>query len=119
MNAASAGAQKLLESHEELLRLQHERDFLAVMSTPEGRRFVWGLLGDAGVYRQSFESDSMATAFNEGMRAGGLRILARLNDEAPELYLKAQSESIEAKKVHQQLVAAAEAEAAREQEEDE
>lgn len=119
MNAASEGARKLLAVHDELKARQHSGDLVAVMGTPEGRRFVWQLISDAGVFKTSFvASDPSATAFNEGQRARGLAILARLQDEAPDLYLKAQSEHVESEKRAQELREAAEAEAATEQKEE-
>jgi hypothetical protein len=117
VNAASEGARKLLDGHEELLREQVRGDLLAVMETREGRRFVWKLIGDAGVFRQSFAQDALSTAFNEGRRSHGLELLDRAQNEAPELFLKAQSEFVEGQKKHNALAEAAEAEALREQEE--
>lgn len=117
--ASSESAQKLLKAHEELAVRQEHNDLLGVMSSPEGRRFVWRLIGSAGVYQQSFAADPMATAFNEGRRAGGLALLVRLQEEAPDLYLEAQREHIAAERLAQQLREAAEAEAATQQEDEE
>jgi hypothetical protein len=60
----------------------------------------------------------MATAFNEGRRSVGLALLARLQDEAPDLYLKAQGEHVEMQRKEVSLREAAEAESKQEQEEE-
>jgi dihydroorotase len=119
VNAASESARKLLAAHEELHAHQHRNDLIAVMNAPEGRRFLWQLIGSAGVFQQSFAADPMATAFNEGRRSIGLALLSRLQDESPDLYLKAQGEQIELQRKAQSLREAAEAESAHEQEENE
>ena len=66
----------------------------AVMSTVEGRSIVWSILVEAGVFRMSYVSgDPYATAFNEGSRNHGNRILAEIQDVCPELYLQAMNEA--------------------------
>lgn len=57
-------------------------DFRAVVATPEGRRFVWELMGPA--FQASFTADALTTAYNEGRRGAANELLARLNDHAPE-----------------------------------
>lgn len=116
MNSGSESAQKLLTIHDELHAQQYRNDLVSVMNTPEGRRFVWQLIGNAGVFQQSFVADATATAFNEGRRSVGLALLARLNDEMPDLYLRAQGEQFEMQRKENALRKAAEAEAAKEQE---
>jgi hypothetical protein len=117
--AGNEAAQRLLSVHEELERLQYSADLLAVMGTAEGRRFLWGLIGRAGVFEQSFSSDALSTAFNEGKRSVGLALLSRLITETPDLYLKAQNEFIEGQSKAQHLRDAAKAEADQTQEENE
>lgn len=116
MNAGSVRAQELLKLHEEQVERQKRCDLLSVMGTQEGRRFVWQLIGTAGVFQQSFDTEALHMAFYEGRRSIGLTLLARLQDEAPDLYLKAQSEHVESQIAANKLREAAEAEAANEQE---
>ena len=67
-------------------RLEIERDdHRRLMETAWGRRIVWGLLADAGVFRSSFTGDN-ATFFNEGARNIGLQILARVTLHCPDKY---------------------------------
>ena len=56
-------------------RLEIE-DLQQVMRTKAGRRHIWRLLEVTGVYRTSFASDPLQTAFNEGQRNIGLRTLS-------------------------------------------
>lgn len=64
---------------------QAEADFRAVMQTREGRSALWMVLGEAGIFRPSYVvGDSHATAFREGERAIGLRLLGRIQRLCPE-----------------------------------
>jgi len=63
-----------------------ESDFKWLMSSKRGRRIVWRLLDRAGVFRLSFNTNSMTMAFNEGGRNEGLRMLAQIHALCPELY---------------------------------
>jgi hypothetical protein len=60
--------------------------FKAVMATREGRRYVWWLLDQCGVFRTSFTGNS-ATFFNEGQRNVGLMLIADINAACPEQYI--------------------------------
>jgi hypothetical protein len=57
-----------------------------VMSTREGRRYVWWLLDQCGVFRTSFTGNS-TTFFNEGQRNVGLILMGDVNAACPEQYL--------------------------------
>ena len=63
-----------------------EADLKWLMGSKRGRRIVWRLLDRAGVFRLSFNTNSMTMAFNEGNRNEGLRILAQVHALCPELY---------------------------------
>lgn len=56
------------------------KEFKDLMATAAGRRFVYGLLAKAGVYRQAFTTNGALTNFNEGRRSVGLEYLAMIND---------------------------------------
>ena len=78
-----------------LQREQEISDLRAVMSTAEGRRFVWKMLGDAGVFRSSFVAGSPeATFFNEGARNFGLVLLGDVMTDASAQYLTMQKEAM-------------------------
>ena len=59
-----------------------------LMAALNGRRVAWWLLEMGGVYRSSFTIDSHVTAFNEGRRDIGLRLMAKLMDVDPDAYAR-------------------------------
>lgn len=65
---------------------QEERDFVDIMKTPHGRRFIHGLIGFCGVFKSSYTGNS-ATFYNEGQRNVGLMIMSKINEHCPELYV--------------------------------
>lgn len=77
---------KRARRRETRLRRQREQDLRGICSTVSGRRWLWTLLGDAGLFMTSFDRDALGMAFKEGQRSLGLRVLAELNDLNPELY---------------------------------
>ena len=87
-NVADAKQIKKAKLTEEQERLQELNDFADILNTPGGRRFIWKLLGKAGVFELSFsftEKDTV-TAFREGRRNVGLQYLKDINEEFPEAY---------------------------------
>lgn len=69
-----------------IARDTEESDFKWLMGSKRGRRIVWRLLERAGVFRTSFNTNSMAMAFAEGSKNEGLRLLANIHTLCPELY---------------------------------
>lgn len=72
-------------AREELARRQEEEDTKWLMSTEAGRRQVWWLLEEAGVFRTSMTADNW-TFFNEGQRNLGLKLLAKVQAHCPDEY---------------------------------
>lgn len=70
-------------------------DMKWLMSNKRGRRFVWRLLDQAGVWRLSFNTNALTMAFAEGQRNAGLRLLAQITAECPERYSEMLKESSE------------------------
>jgi hypothetical protein len=62
------------------------KDFRWLMGTQQGRRIVWRLLDQSGVFRLSFDGNALKMAFNEGNRNFGNQILAQIHRDCPELY---------------------------------
>jgi hypothetical protein len=61
-------------------------DIKAVCGLPQGRRLIWELLDFCGVYGMSFVAgNGDVTAFNEGRRAVGLKLLNRVNNASKSL----------------------------------
>lgn len=70
-------------------------DLKTVLGTVQGRRFIWGLLCDCGIFQQSATDSGSWTYFNEGKRSVGLKLLVKINNVNPESYLQMLNESKE------------------------
>lgn len=77
-----------------LVRETEESDIKWLMSSKRGRRVVWRLLDQAGVFRLSFNTNAMQMAFNEGNRNYGNRTLALLQTHCAELYPQMTKENL-------------------------
>ena len=85
----------LLETQEERAKRKRERelsDIRFLLKSPEGRRFIWKLFDEAGNTRMSYTGESQGTAFNEGRRSIGLKILNDLLEAKPEAFMQMQQE---------------------------
>ena len=70
-------------------------DIAWLMGSKQGRRVMWGLLSECGVFRSSMTGNSY-TFFNEGARNVGLTQLANIHRVCPERYAAMVKESKEA-----------------------
>lgn len=96
MSVVEPGAPERKQKAEQAEReAQAETDeLLWLMSDKRGRRFVWRLLERAGIYRLSFVQGSFdATAFREGQRNEGLRLMSSLHQHCPERVSEMQKEA--------------------------
>lgn len=75
-------------------RREADEDLRWVMSTAQGRRFMWRLLGDCGVFRASFNPEAATMAYLEGKRGIGLQAMAHIDRACPEQYLRMQEEQV-------------------------
>lgn len=57
-----------------------------LLRTTPGRRWMWQLLASCHVFASTFRADPYTTAFGEGERSVGLRLLADVMRVAPEEY---------------------------------
>lgn len=71
---------------EKLAALAEAEDVRWLMGSKRGRRIVWRLLSQAGVFQLSFNTNSMTMAFAEGRRNEGLHLFALVNQHSPEHY---------------------------------
>ena len=62
---------------------QERADLAAVLATGEGRRLMRRILALAALHSQTFSTDALLMAFNEGNRNFGLRLLAMIAEAAP------------------------------------
>jgi len=90
-----------------LAREQRAADVRAVLSTPEGRRYFWGTVDFvAGFFGLSMTGNNQ-TFFLEGKRSVGAELVREAQKVAPELYVRALTEALEAQSqeaVHAQAV---------------
>jgi hypothetical protein len=95
MSAAEHGAAARTEKAEkaQLERQAEIDDLLWLMSDKRGRRIVWRLLGESGVYQVTFTGDALTSAFREGRRSRGLDLLAAINQHCPERFSEMQKEA--------------------------
>jgi hypothetical protein len=59
--------------------------FEKVLGTAEGKRVIWWIMGECGVFTISMKGNSY-TFFNEGMRNIGLKLMDRVMETNPSLY---------------------------------
>lgn len=73
-------------NRERLAKEVEDADVKWLMSNKRGRRIVWRLLDQSGVFRLSFNPDVAVMAFAEGNRNFGNRMLTLIHTLCPELY---------------------------------
>ena len=71
---------------ERLARETEEADIKWLMGSKRGRRIVWRLLSQSGVFKLSFSTNAMQMAFAEGNRNFGNHTMALIHAHCPELY---------------------------------
>lgn len=86
-----------IAEEERLAKEKEQNDLRWVMSTKQGRRFVYRLLSRAGVFQSSFNTNNAVMAFNEGNRNAGLQLLTDIMEACPERYTEMLTEQKEAK----------------------
>lgn len=84
---------KKRKSKAELEQQRLDEDVRAVLSTYQGRSFIWSLLEQAGIYRTTFSEVPTISSFNEGMRQMGLLTIARVDAVDPNAYAKMRREA--------------------------
>lgn len=72
-----------------------QRRLNAILSTADGREWMWNHLGMCGVFQSTYASNTHDTAFNEGRRSIGLRLLADLQEHTFKLYQSMEKEARE------------------------
>ena len=64
-----------------------------VLSTENGRAFVFNILAQCGIYTPSFSGDRGYTDFNEGKRSLGCWVINEIHRVDPYVYPKMQTEA--------------------------
>lgn len=65
---------------------QWAADLKSLMAEPYGRRIVWRLLEEAGVYRETFSESHAVMALNAGQRRQGLFMVLEIERHCPGQY---------------------------------
>lgn len=98
-NAADPKQVKRAKQKERLAEKRAQDDLATVLSTVQGRRYLWGLLADCGVFRLSYVPGALPqTEFNEGRRSIGLKTMAEIHELDPALYVVMAQEASNEKK---------------------
>lgn len=71
----------------DFLAKREVEDLKWLMAHKQGRRLAWGLLSDAGIFRNPFNHSGSITAFNCGQMNLGQQLLAKIMEHAPEAYV--------------------------------
>jgi hypothetical protein len=94
-NAANPGHVQKSEHDEKIIRENELNDLRYVLNDVQGRRFLWKMLADCGIYESSFTGNNSETFFKEGSRKVGLKIMTDIMEASPESYLVMLKESKE------------------------
>jgi hypothetical protein len=70
-------------------------DVRSVLKTRQGRRVLFRILGESRILQASFAQDPAVTAYNEGQRSVGLKLLATIHDADPTAYVRMLEEARE------------------------
>lgn len=85
---------------EEADRLKEEQllsDFEVVLKTPQGKRFLWWLLGETHIFHSMFTGQSNGTIFRNGEHSVGLRVLKKALQVDEHIFAKMLSAQLKSK----------------------
>jgi hypothetical protein len=71
---------------EQTLRRQFEQDFTWLLAHRQGRRLVWWLMAEAGVFRNPWNENASAMAFAAGSMNVGQRLLSEIFAVSPDAF---------------------------------
>ena len=86
-NAADRKDIRKAEKAATVARAQRLQFIHTMMTSAEGRTFVYDFLLDGNVFRTTFSSDPLQMAFAEGNRNSALKLLADVMAACPDLYI--------------------------------
>lgn len=92
---AQEAARESQDRERKLSRDTEESDIRWLLKSKRGRRIVWRVLEQCGVFRMSFNTNAMQMSFNEGNRNSGNRLLDIVTKTAPEEFVLMLKESRE------------------------
>jgi len=86
-NAADESQVRQAEVKMKLLDDKNFNDLKFILDSDQGRRFMWRVLSECGVFQTSFRTSS-EIYYLEGRRSIGLKLLAEIMDCDPQAYIK-------------------------------
>ena len=86
-NAADKDQVKTAKKKEKSREENDKMDIQHILSSINGRRFLWGILQFCGVFETSFNQNTNQTMFNEGQRNVGLRLLSKIQEADAAAYI--------------------------------
>src|SRR2546421_147521 len=92
-NAADRKQIRRKEKAAKLADAQRREVITNLMSTSFGREWMWDVLAGCHCFATTFNGDALASAFAEGERNVGLRLLADILVACPDQYIQAMRES--------------------------
>ena len=98
-NAADEGQVKVRKRKADLQAERAKNDLISVMQTDYGRRFLWNLISDAGVFSNTFNTNALTMSNNEGRRNEGCKLLVTCELASKELFLLMWREAIVQKEI--------------------
>jgi hypothetical protein len=82
-NTANSSSVRRARKSEKIRRDEELEDLRIVMKTKPGRRLLWRMFGECGIFSSSFTKDPHTTNFNEGKRSIGLFLLTEVGEADP------------------------------------
>lgn len=82
----------ITKRQEKIDRQEVVNDIIAVMNLPQGRRYVWRLLENAGIFRTPYKGSTNDTMVRIGEHSFGVQIMNDIIEANPDLYLLMQKE---------------------------
>lgn len=92
-NAAERKDIREAEKREKQDQRVREDVLRSLADTIGGRQFLWEELSTANIFHTTYDDNPTRMAFNEGKRAGGLRLLGDIMSACPEQFIQAMREA--------------------------
>lgn len=89
--------QRIQERHTRDDELVQREAMRRLLSKPDGRRLVWGLLAETGLFENPHTGNALDTAFRAGMMSVGQSMLARIEAADKRSFLQMQEENMQIK----------------------
>ncbi len=92
-NAASKKQVEEAGGKERRMRERELNEMRMILSTPEGRSFIWRLMGRCKTFNSVWES-SAKIHYNSGQQDIGFYLLAEIDQADPEMFFKMRNENL-------------------------